>query len=67
MFVLNKEVNNSLKFLNSMESEDLKELKHHRQHELCTTRAAYRQGRKLTAVKVYNAIAVALKPFLNRS
>ncbi|XP_028133975.1 RNA-binding protein 48 [Diabrotica virgifera virgifera] len=26
---------------------------HHEQLELCTTRPAYRQGRKLTAVKVY--------------
>ncbi|KAI5709761.1 hypothetical protein M8J76_008924 [Diaphorina citri] len=26
---------------------------HHVQQELCTTRASYRQGRKLTAVKVY--------------
>ncbi|CAG9863455.1 unnamed protein product [Phyllotreta striolata] len=29
------------------------ELEHHKQLELCTTRPAYRQGRKLTAVKVY--------------
>ncbi|XP_056642153.1 RNA-binding protein 48 [Diorhabda sublineata] len=33
-------------------SED-KEKIHHVQLELCTTRPAYRQGRKLTAVKVY--------------
>lgn len=34
------------------ESNNLKTLNHHRQQELCTTRPAYRQGRKLTAVKV---------------
>ncbi|XP_017786403.1 PREDICTED: RNA-binding protein 48 [Nicrophorus vespilloides] len=30
-----------------------KEIKHHKQLDLCKTRAAYRQGKKLTAVKVY--------------
>lgn len=34
------------------ERENLKELKHHKQQDLCTTRPRYRQGRKLTAVKV---------------
>ncbi|XP_050307126.1 RNA-binding protein 48 [Anthonomus grandis grandis] len=33
--------------------ETLKEINHHKQEEYCTTRPAYRQGRKLTAVKVY--------------
>lgn len=31
----------------------LKEAEHHKQLELCETRPAYRQGRKLLAVKVY--------------
>ncbi|XP_059469093.1 RNA-binding protein 48 [Neocloeon triangulifer] len=31
----------------------MEQLPHHIQQELCTTRPAYRQGRKLTAVKVY--------------
>lgn len=31
-----------------------KEVEHHKQLELCKTRPAYRQGRKLTAVKVRN-------------
>jgi len=31
----------------------LKEISHHQQREYCTNRPAYRQGRKLTAVKVY--------------
>lgn len=43
------------------ESENLKELKHHKQQELCTTRPRYRQGRKLTAVKVRS------KQFLRRT
>ncbi|CAG9767473.1 unnamed protein product [Ceutorhynchus assimilis] len=33
--------------------DNRKELKHHKQEQYCTTRPAYRQGRKLTAVKVY--------------
>ncbi|KAJ1524926.1 hypothetical protein ONE63_009784 [Megalurothrips usitatus] len=32
---------------------EVKKLPHHEQESLCTTRAAYRQGRQLTAVKVY--------------
>ncbi|KAM3955723.1 LOW QUALITY PROTEIN: RNA-binding protein 48 [Aphomia sociella] len=37
----------------SSENEDQPLLSHHVQQELCTTRLPYRQGRKLTAVKVY--------------
>uniref|UniRef100_T1JII2 RNA-binding protein 48 n=1 Tax=Strigamia maritima TaxID=126957 RepID=T1JII2_STRMM len=33
--------------------KQVKKCKHHQQAELCVTRAKYRQGRKLTAVKVY--------------
>ncbi|XP_030746438.1 RNA-binding protein 48 [Sitophilus oryzae] len=36
-----------------MESEDTKIFKHHKQQEYCLTRPLYRQGRRLTAVKVY--------------
>ncbi|KAK3918626.1 RNA-binding protein 48 [Frankliniella fusca] len=32
---------------------EVKRLPHHEQDNLCTTRASYRQGRQLTAVKVY--------------
>ena len=28
------------------------QLEHHKRNELCTTRSRYREGRKLTAVKV---------------
>ncbi|KAK9869658.1 hypothetical protein WA026_003406 [Henosepilachna vigintioctopunctata] len=31
----------------------LKDISHHNQDELCTSRPAYRQGRKLTSVKVF--------------
>ncbi|RZC43342.1 RRM 5 domain containing protein [Asbolus verrucosus] len=31
----------------------MKEVKHHKQQTLCQTRPAYRQGRRLTAVKTY--------------
>jgi RNA recognition motif-containing protein len=31
----------------------MKEIKHHKQHNLCQTRPAYRQGRRLTAIKSY--------------
>ncbi|XP_060516931.1 RNA-binding protein 48 [Cylas formicarius] len=34
-------------------AENVKEIKHHKQDSYCITRPAYRQGRKLTAVKVY--------------
>lgn len=34
------------------EKIQIEKLPHHEQKELCTTRAPYRQGRKLTAVKV---------------
>ncbi|CAH0558288.1 unnamed protein product [Brassicogethes aeneus] len=37
----------------NVENDGLKEENHHKQLELCTTRPAYRQGKKLTAVKVY--------------
>ncbi|CAB3234702.1 unnamed protein product [Arctia plantaginis] len=37
----------------SNENNQPKLLPHHEQKELCTSRAPYRQGRKLTAVKVY--------------
>ncbi|KAL1493984.1 hypothetical protein ABEB36_009661 [Hypothenemus hampei] len=33
--------------------DSLKVLRHHQQQQYCTNRPAYRQGRKLTAVKVY--------------
>lgn len=36
-----------------MEKVTVEKLPHHEQQELCHTRAPYRQGRKLTAVKVY--------------
>ncbi|KAJ2942221.1 hypothetical protein O0L34_g15768 [Tuta absoluta] len=35
------------------ENEDKVVLPHHEQQSLCTTRLPYRQGRKLTAIKVY--------------
>lgn len=35
------------------EKKQVEKLPHHEQKELCTTRAPYRQGKKLTAVKVY--------------
>ncbi|GLV48657.1 uncharacterized protein CBL_06050 [Carabus blaptoides fortunei] len=38
---------------NKSENSDKTLLPHHVQQELCTTRPLYRQGRKLTAVKVY--------------
>ena len=34
------------------EKETVKKLPHHEQEELCRTRPPYRQGKKLTAVKV---------------
>ncbi|KAL3283648.1 hypothetical protein HHI36_006787 [Cryptolaemus montrouzieri] len=37
--------------------DNLKEIPQHKQQELCTTRPAYRQGRKLTAVKVYSVMS----------
>ncbi|XP_044750868.1 RNA-binding protein 48 [Coccinella septempunctata] len=41
------------KFITEQEKNLKKETPHHKQQELCVTRPAYRQGRKLTAVKVY--------------
>ncbi|KAJ8971099.1 hypothetical protein NQ314_000881 [Rhamnusium bicolor] len=40
-----------------MNESKLKE--HHKQQDLCTTRPAYRQGRNLTAVKVYTSARIA--------
>ncbi|XP_076270582.1 RNA-binding protein 48 [Rhynchophorus ferrugineus] len=39
-----------------METTDTKEIKHHKQQEYCLTRPTYRQGKRLTAVKVYTII-----------
>ncbi|KAJ8665108.1 hypothetical protein QAD02_006770 [Eretmocerus hayati] len=36
-----------------MENKSIVKLPHHKQLKLCTTRPPYRQGRKLTAIKVY--------------
>ncbi|XP_052748136.1 uncharacterized protein LOC113522233 [Galleria mellonella] len=49
-FIINKRNKNS-NMSNECEKEQL--LLHHVQQLLCTTRLPYRQGRKLTAVKVY--------------
>ncbi|KAJ3660358.1 hypothetical protein Zmor_004809 [Zophobas morio] len=42
----------------------MKEVKHHRQQNLCETRPAYRQGRKLTAVKSYTVTAESQHLFI---
>ncbi|XP_075989745.1 uncharacterized protein LOC142985441 [Anticarsia gemmatalis] len=39
--------------MSTEENDQYKLLPHHEQQDLCTTRLPYRQGRKLTAVKVY--------------
>ena len=35
-----------------IKKDEIIKLAHHEQQEYCTTRARYRQGKKLTAVKV---------------
>lgn len=35
-----------------MDQNEKKQIEHHKQLEFCKTRPAYRQGKKLTAVKV---------------
>lgn len=39
--------------MENIETKKFREINHHKQNKYCTTRPAYRQGRKLTAVKVY--------------
>lgn len=45
----------------SKENDEPKLLPHHLQKELCTSRAPYRQGRKLTAVKVSSCLCLETK------
>ena len=47
--------------LTKMTELNIVKLPHHEQEKLCETRPAYRQGRKLTAVKVARRISILCK------
>lgn len=50
---LNENGNNVLnEFVSAMEKPEPKDLSHHKRLDYCTNRPRYRDGRKLTAVKV---------------